>query len=98
MDPKERPWWRLPGRDPLTGRSFHESPTFAADSFADDVRWQLERLRGAGLEQALVTDLTRDEWQVPVVRVIVPGLEYYCTHGSPCLPGRRALRMMMRQP
>ena len=35
----------------------------------------LDALRGAGLGQAVVLDLTKPEIGVPVVRVVVPGLE-----------------------
>ncbi|MGH9206265.1 MAG: YcaO-like family protein, partial [Acidimicrobiales bacterium] len=83
--------------DQLHRRSFQQAPSFAADSFADDVRWQLDRLRAAGLEEALVVDLTRPEWQLPVVRVIVPGLELNAAGGR-YLPGRRAWRILRRRP
>jgi ribosomal protein S12 methylthiotransferase accessory factor len=39
------------------------------------VNWLLERTRGAGLKHAIVVDLTRPEFGLPVLRVIVPGLE-----------------------
>jgi len=35
----------------------------------------LRRLEAAGFEQVCVVDLTRPEFGVPVVKVIVPGLE-----------------------
>lgn len=35
----------------------------------------LKKLAEAGLDQVVVVDLTREEIGVPVVRVIVPGLE-----------------------
>jgi ribosomal protein S12 methylthiotransferase accessory factor YcaO len=40
-----------------------------------DVNWELERLRQAGIERVIVVDLTRPELRVPVVRVVIPGLE-----------------------
>jgi ribosomal protein S12 methylthiotransferase accessory factor len=46
-----------------------------SEDFLDDIRLMLKRLREAGMEQAIVVDLTREEIGVPVVRVIVPGLE-----------------------
>ena len=96
MDPATLPPLRKPGSDRLARRSFHQAPSFGADTIADDLRWQLDRLRAAGLDQVLVVDLTRPEWQLPVVRVIVPGLEL---HGEDrkYLPGRRALQKLMRQ-
>ena len=51
----------------------------AADGFSerldDDLAAVLAALRGAGLHQAVIVDLTRPELGLPVVRVIVPGLE-----------------------
>ena len=51
----------------------------------------LERLSAAGLDQVIVVDLTRSEFNVPVARVVVPGLE-----GNPNAhlyrPGQRVLR------
>ncbi len=95
LGPDKRPPWRHGDGDSPPRRSFQQAPSFAADNFAADVRWQLDRLRAAGLDQALVVDLTRPEWQVPVVRVIVPGLELSGEHGE-CRPGRRALQTLMR--
>jgi ribosomal protein S12 methylthiotransferase accessory factor len=96
MDPAKRPPWRSPSSDALPRRSFHQAPSFAADTIADDLRWQLDRLRTAGFAQVLVVDLTRPEWQLPVVRVIVPGLEVPGERRQ-CLPGRRALQTLMRR-
>jgi ribosomal protein S12 methylthiotransferase accessory factor len=96
MDPATLPPWRKPGTGRLARRSFHQAPSFGADNIADDVRWQVDRLRAAGLDQVLVVDLTRPEWQLPVVRVIVPGLELH-VEGHQHLPGRRALQKLMRQ-
>ena len=49
----------------------------ATSSFGADVTTVLERLRIAGLESAVVVDLTDPELEIPVVRVLVPGLEGY---------------------
>lgn len=46
-----------------------------SDDFLEDVRFMLTQLERAGLEKAIVVNLTREEIGVPVVRVIVPGLE-----------------------
>jgi len=45
----------------------------STDSLDDDLDVLLEAMRGAGLEQAAVVDLTREDVGVPVVRVVVPG-------------------------
>jgi YcaO-like protein with predicted kinase domain len=36
----------------------------------------VDRLRAAGLEQCLVTELTREDLGIPVVRVLIPGLAF----------------------
>ena len=53
----------------------------------DDVRHLLERLGAAGMERVVAVDLTRDEFAIPVVRVVVPGLE-----GDPRHPSYRRAR------
>jgi ribosomal protein S12 methylthiotransferase accessory factor len=57
--------------------SAHDHDSEATSSFGADVNTVLERLRAAGLESAVVVDLTDPELQIPVVRVVVPGLEGY---------------------
>ncbi|WP_437563354.1 YcaO-like family protein [Sorangium sp. So ce542] len=61
--------------DERPGRSFGDVPTWEGETFEDDIGWALDRLRGAGIEQVAVIDLTKPELGVPVVRVVVPGLE-----------------------
>jgi YcaO-like protein with predicted kinase domain len=57
------------------GRSFADVPTFAAATLDEDVAWELDRLRAAGVEQVVVFDLGRPEVGLAVVRVVIPGLE-----------------------
>jgi len=57
---------------------FGAAPTHDGSNIKDDVAWELERLAHAGIEQAVVVDLTVAESReigVAVVRVVVPGLE-----------------------
>ncbi len=49
--------------------------SYDTDDFLEDIRNMTGHLEEAGLERAIVVDLTREEIGVPVVRVIVPGLE-----------------------
>ena len=49
----------------------------ATPTFEGDIKVLLEKLRWAGLEQAIVYDLTLPGFDVNVVRVVVPGLEGY---------------------
>jgi ribosomal protein S12 methylthiotransferase accessory factor len=56
-------------------RSFRDAPDHAGETFEDDLGWLLERLHASGLSQVVVVDLTRREIGIPVVRVVIPGLE-----------------------
>jgi ribosomal protein S12 methylthiotransferase accessory factor len=76
----------------LPARSFREVPTFASDDIGDDVRWSLRRLRAADSPSVIVVDLTRPDLGIPVVRVIIPGLEGYSAHPN-YRPGLRARRV-----
>jgi len=51
--------------------------SYDSDDFLKDICFSLDRLREAGLDRVIVADLTRRETGVPVVRVVVPGLECY---------------------
>lgn len=48
-----------------------------SDDFLKDIRFAIDALAGKGLDRVIVVDLTREEIGVPVVRVVVPGLEVY---------------------
>jgi ribosomal protein S12 methylthiotransferase accessory factor len=49
----------------------------AKKSFKEDIDTSLKLLTKCGFDQVLFTDLTRMEIQIPVVRVIIPGMEVY---------------------
>jgi len=77
-------------------RSFCHVPTFEAETFDEDVAWELERLRSIGIARVVTIDLSRPEFQVPVVRVVIPGLEG--TDESPrYIPGARARTLLEAQ-
>jgi ribosomal protein S12 methylthiotransferase accessory factor len=63
--------------------------SLATDSFEGDVEVILAALRRVGIESAVVVDLTKPEIGVPVVKVVVPGLEG-CAQREDCSLGRRA--------
>lgn len=52
-------------------------PALDTDDFFEDIRIVCDRLRTVGLDRVIAVDLTRPEIGIPVVRVIVPGLECY---------------------
>lgn len=56
-------------------RQFSDVPSRDGETFEDDVKWELECIRKAGLRRVVLLDLTKSEFRLPVVRVIVPGLE-----------------------
>ncbi|SCL76013.1 putative methanogenesis marker protein 1 [Methanoculleus chikugoensis] len=56
---------------------FPEMPSFDSDDFLTDINHVVDRLGAVGLSRVIVVDLTRPEIGIPVVRVIVPGLEMY---------------------
>jgi ribosomal protein S12 methylthiotransferase accessory factor len=60
----------------------------ASGTFEEDIATLLRKLRTAGLTRAIVLDLTQPDIGIPVVRVIVPGLEGYIFKSW--APGRRA--------
>jgi ribosomal protein S12 methylthiotransferase accessory factor len=57
--------------------NYRDFRSFDSDDFAGDIRFAIESLKKQGLDRVIVIDLTREEIGVPVVRVIVPGLEVY---------------------
>ena len=78
-------------RGPLVRRTSRTSPGRASTT---DVTRELDRLRAAGIRQVILVDLTRPEVGVPVVRMVVPGLEGWTDKVAPAVPGprRRAVR------
>lgn len=80
-------------------RDFRAVPTFESGDLDADVRWVLARLRAAGVTQVLAVDLARDAIAVPVVKVVVPGLEGALSYGKgDHVPGKRARRMLRMPP
>ena len=78
-----------PKRRPFTAARNHEAP-----SVEGDLEQVLASLRGAGFDSAVVADLRRPEYGIPVVRVLVPGLEGDSEEGA--LPGPRARQAALK--
>jgi YcaO-like protein with predicted kinase domain len=70
-------------------RLYGSAPSFSADDLGDDLHWALGRLTAAGFERAVAVDLTRPEFGIPVVRLVIPGLEWDPHHPN-YQPGKRA--------
>jgi ribosomal protein S12 methylthiotransferase accessory factor len=75
------------------GRAVTDVPDVASASIDDDVTHVLDRLRAAGVRRAILVDLTRPECEVPVVRMVVPGLEGWAGAPGGTVPGLRRLAL-----
>ena len=80
----------LQGHRPV--RSFATVPHWSSESFARDLSWLFDRLRGAGIDEVVAVDLSRERFEIPVVRVVIPGLEGPDDHDA-YLPGDRVRRL-----
>jgi YcaO-like protein with predicted kinase domain len=108
-DDIERRDYRRPGDETPAERRKREEPTvrpsrrFQAtasgdtETLNDDLRWELSQLQAAGLTQVIVVDLTVPEFNLPVVKVVIPGLEGV-PDGPEYIPGMRAQAVMGARP
>jgi YcaO-like protein with predicted kinase domain len=71
------------------GRRFEDIADVICDSFEGDLAHLLAALRAAGLTQVIAVDLTRARLGIPVMRIVVPGLEGIDEH-SRYLRGKRS--------
>jgi ribosomal protein S12 methylthiotransferase accessory factor len=65
-------WYRDNGTIP-----YKDVASFDSDDFKKDIEFVVESLKKQGLDRVIVVDLTREEIGIPVVRIIVPGLEVF---------------------
>ncbi len=65
-------------------------PSYEHDDVLDDIEFILERLKASNLDRVIVANLTDSSIKVPVVRVIVPGLETFKVSKS--VVGYRGMR------
>jgi ribosomal protein S12 methylthiotransferase accessory factor len=73
-------------------RRFEDIGSFNSATVNEDVDWLLGCLHLAGIRHAVVVDLTEDDFRIPVVRMIVPGLEAPASAAN-FTPGKRARRL-----
>ena len=57
--------------------AFSEIKTYIKKDILDDIKLILNKLKKAGSKRAIVVDLTNPNVGIPVVRIIVPGLETF---------------------
>jgi len=72
--------------------AYPDIPSYDSDDFVKDIRFAIEALDKRGLDRVIVVDLSREEIGIPVVRVIVPGLEVFAMD-----PERRGKRVKHAQ-
>lgn len=89
LDAKVHAVWRSRIEQPRPQHDFRDVATWQAATFEEDVAWELERLEAVGVRQVAVVDLTKSEFGIPVVRVVIPGLEGL-DHSAKFVPGERA--------
>lgn len=85
--------------DPVSAMMRENAPTLSFDavaqppigaSFAEDLSHVLDRLKAAGIDQVISVDLTRPDFGIAVVKMVIPGLEELDDHDG-YVPGLRAL-------
>jgi len=74
---------------------FAAVPNFAAADLAEDLRWALSRLSAVGIDRVIAIDLTRQDFLIPVVRLVIPGLEWDPHHPN-YQPGPRGREVAAR--
>jgi len=67
-------WERIAGG--TATRDFRSAPSFDRPDFDQDLTVERELLSAAGYPDVVVVDLTRPEFGIPVVRIVVPGLRF----------------------
>jgi ribosomal protein S12 methylthiotransferase accessory factor len=70
-------------------QNFQNLPNADWDTLDAEVGWELERLQSVGIQQVITINLTHVEIGIPVVRIIIPGLEGPSDRFG-YVPGRRA--------
>jgi len=76
-------------------RRFRDVPHRDGDTLEDDVEWELKCITNVGIREVVVVDLTKPEFLLPVVRVIIPGLEPI--FGANYTPGKRGRCILAKQ-
>ncbi len=72
-------------------RRFEDLPSVRHGDILDDIRFMIRRLRENGMKQVVAVNLTHEDFDIPVVRLMVPGLESWAVLHSRV--GMRAARL-----
>jgi ribosomal protein S12 methylthiotransferase accessory factor len=73
--------------------SFDSVPSYTTASLNDDLDHLLARIRAIGIDQVIAVDLSQEALGIPVMRIVVPGLEGQNDVGSGYTRGVRARRL-----
>ncbi|MEO0369927.1 MAG: YcaO-like family protein [Pseudomonadota bacterium] len=74
---------------------FTDVPSHVVETLEDDLHHCLARLSAVGVREVAAVELTKPAFDIPVWRVIIPGLEGPHDHADYC-PGLRAMRRLGR--
>ena len=96
-----RSYQAIPNQSPALLKGWTEEdytgiPSLETDSFDQDVRLQLDLIQEHGLDQVLMVDLTKPEFNIPVVHVLIPGMEFHKPQFERGV-GKRAVRAKSNQ-
>lgn len=95
--------FRSLARERNSARRFSDVVSYQSTSFNEDLQTAITLLKGAGLDQLIMVDLTDPLIGIPVVRVIIPGLEGPIPGlegpraGAGYTPGSRAQTLLRRR-
>jgi YcaO-like protein with predicted kinase domain len=74
-------------------RSFADVTHVAGESIDEDVARELDALKAIGAPHVILVDLTRPGIDIPVVRMVVPGLEGWADRSDRIVAGARRLAL-----
>ena len=94
VEEKTRYAQALMAAQPAQAVQFGEVPSQTFDTLEEDLDWLLSRLVSVGITEVISVDLTKPEFNIPVHRIVIPGLEGPHDHDDYC-PGDRAQRHKM---
>lgn len=78
------------------GKEWRRIATRDFDSFGEDIGWMSDRLRSVGISEIVAVDLSKPAFGLPVVRIVIPGLEGPDDHDDYCMGSRLLARRRER--
>ena len=93
--PSDAPFHKNRGASDGGFRTLQGIPSQEFETFDEEAAWLLDRLKAAGIERAIVVDLTHPGLRIPVVRVTIPGLRHLGPAGT--APSRTNLHELIRE-